>query len=304
MTEEIEIVDRILKLKEQRDAVILAHNYQIGEVQDIADFVGDSLELSIKASEVKSKVIVFCGVRFMAETAKILNPSKTVLLPDDNAGCPMANMIDAKDVLKLREKYPQAVIVCYVNSTAQVKALVDICCTSANAHKIVSALPKDKQIVFIPDKYLGTYVSGITGKEMILWKGYCPIHAFINGLQILELKKEHPKAQVLVHPECKPEVTSIADKVLSTGGMLKFAGESSAEEFIIGTEVGIIHRLSKQNPSKIFYAAQKNAKCLDMKIINLKKIMLALEENIFEITLPEDIIRKAKASLERMKEYV
>jgi len=304
MNTNLEIINTISKLRKEKDAIILAHNYQINEVQDIADYVGDSLELSIRASEIKNKVIVFCGVRFMAETAKILNPSKTVLTPDKSAGCPMANMITAKDVIELRKAHPGAIVVCYVNSTAEVKANVDICCTSANAVKVVNSLPADKEIIFIPDKYLGSYVSSQTKRNLILWHGYCPTHVLINTNTILQIKKEHPNAEVLVHPECTPEVINIADKVLSTGGMLKYVQESQSNEFIIGTEIGIIYRLQKQNPKKMFYPAQKNTICPNMKLINLEKIMWSLEDNTYEINLSDEIIKKARASLEKMKECV
>lgn len=304
MNTSIKIIEEINRLKKEKDAIILAHNYQIGEVQDIADYVGDSLGLSIKASEVNNKVIVFCGVRFMAETAKILNPLKTVLLPDKSAGCPMADMITAQDVIELKEKHPGAIVVCYVNSTAEVKANVDICCTSANAVQVVNSLPKDKEIIFIPDKHLGSYVESQTGRKMILWNGYCPTHAFIDAKSIIKMKKEHPEAEVLVHPECNSEVIKTADQVLSTGGMLEYARQSSGREFIIGTEIGIIYRLKKQNPRKIFYPANNNIICPNMKLINLEKIMWSLEDNVYEINLPDNIIKKARLSLERMKEFV
>jgi quinolinate synthase len=304
MNTNTKIIEEIKRLKREKDAIILAHNYQIGEVQDIADYVGDSLGLSIKASEVNNKVIVFCGVRFMAETAKILNPLKTVLLPDKNAGCPMADMITAKDIIELKEKHPGAIVVCYVNSTAEVKANVDICCTSANAVQVVNSLPKDKEIIFIPDKYLASYVESQTGRKMILWHGYCPTHAFIDAKSIIKIKKEHPGAEVLVHPECNPEVIKTADKVLSTGGMLEYARKTSGREFIIGTEIGVIYRLEKQNPGKTFYPANNNIICPNMKLINLEKIMWSLEDNVYEINLPDDIIKKARLSLERMKEFV
>ena len=304
MNTSIKIIEEINRLKKERDAIILAHNYQIGEVQDIADYVGDSLGLSIKASEVNNKVIVFCGVRFMAETAKILNPLKTVLLPDKSAGCPMADMITARDVIELKEKHPGAIVVCYVNSTAEVKANVDICCTSANAVQVVNSLPKDKEIIFIPDKHLGSYVESQTGRKMILWNGYCPTHAFIDAKSVIKMKKEHPEAEVLVHPECNCEVIKTADQVLSTGGMLEYARQSSGREFIIGTEIGVIYRLKKQNPGKIFYPANKNIICPNMKLINLEKIMWSLEDNVYEINLPGNIIKKARLSLERMKEFV
>jgi quinolinate synthase len=304
MNTSIKIIEEINRLKKEKDAIILAHNYQIGEVQDIADYVGDSLGLSIKASEVNNKVIVFCGVRFMAETAKILNPLKTVLLPDKSAGCPMADMITARDVIELKEKHPGAIVVCYVNSTAEVKANVDICCTSANAVQVVNSLTEDKEIIFIPDKHLGSYVESQTGRKMILWNGYCPTHAFIDAKSVIKMKKEHPEAEVLVHPECNSEVIKTADQVLSTGGMLEYARQSSGREFIIGTEIGIIYRLKKQNPGKIFYPANNNIICPNMKLINLEKIMWSLEDNVYEINLPGNIIKKARLSLERMKEFV
>ncbi|MCX6346457.1 MAG: quinolinate synthase NadA [Actinobacteria bacterium] len=304
MNTSIKIIEEINRLKKEKDAIILAHNYQIGEVQDIADYVGDSLGLSIKASEVNNKVIVFCGVRFMAETAKILNPLKTVLLPDKSAGCPMADMITAQDVIELKEKHPGAIVVCYVNSTAEVKANVDICCTSANAVQVVNSLTEDKEIIFIPDKHLGSYVESQTGRKMILWNGYCPTHAFIDAKSVIKMKKEHPEAEVLVHPECNSEVIKTADQVLSTGGMLEYARQSSGREFIIGTEIGIIYRLKKQNPGKIFYPANNNIICPNMKLINLEKIMWSLEDNVYEINLPGNIIKKARLSLERMKEFV
>lgn len=296
----IDIIDRILKLKRDRNAVILAHNYQIDEVQDIADFVGDSLQLSIEASKTKASLIVFCGVHFMAETAKIISPDKKVLIPDKSAGCPMADMITYKDLIKLKKENPEAVVVCYVNSTAEVKSLSDICCTSSNAVNIVNSIPEDKQIIFIPDKYLGNYVQSKTGREMILWNGYCPTHVMINTKTIIEFKKEHLDALVLVHPECTPDVTGIADEVLSTGQMLSFARQSDRKEFIIGTEIGILHRLKKENPDKIFYPALNHAVCPNMKLINNEKILWALEEDKDEINLPGEIIEKARLSIERM----
>ena len=229
MNKNISIQDRIVKLKTEKNAVILAHNYQIDEVQDIADFVGDSLQLSQEAAKIKSSIIVFCGVHFMAETAKIISPQRKVLLPDENAGCPMADMITDKELAEFKAKYPGAVVVCYVNTSASVKALSDICCTSSNAVKVVNSIPKDKQIIFIPDKYLGSYVQKQTGREMILWNGYCPTHARISVKSLSALKKEHPLAVSLVHPECSPDVADFADKVLSTGQMLNFVKQSAAK---------------------------------------------------------------------------
>ena len=300
MNKNIDLIDRIIKLKTEKNAVILAHNYQIAEVQDIADFVGDSLQLSIEASKTKSDMIVFCGVHFMAETAKIISPGKKVLIPDINAGCPMADMITEKDLIELKSKHPGAVVVCYVNSTAGVKALSDICCTSSNAAKVVNSIPADKKIIFIPDKYLASYVIKQTKRDMILWNGYCPTHVMIGVKNIIAIKKDHLDAVILAHPECTPDVTEIADKVLSTGQMLSYVKESDKNEFIIGTEIGIIHRLQKENPGKIFYPAQNLAVCPNMKLINIEKILWSLEEEDFEITLPKNIIESAKSSIEKM----
>ncbi|MDZ7837060.1 MAG: quinolinate synthase NadA [Actinomycetota bacterium] len=300
MNAKLELSTRIAKLKKEKNAVILAHNYQIGEVQDIADFVGDSLQLSIKAAETKSDIIVFCGVKFMAETAKILSPDRMVLLPDQYSGCPMADMINAGQLKELKQKYPEAVVVCYVNSTAEVKALSDICCTSSNAVKIINSIDKHKQIIFIPDKYLGSYVQRKTGREMVLWNGYCPTHVTISAKHIVQLKKEHLDAAVIVHPEAPPDVIDVADKVASTGGMLEYVKNSSGKEFIIGTEIGIIHRMKKENPKKIFYPASPRTICPNMKLINLEKIYWALEEEQYQIKLSRDIIEKARGAIDRM----
>jgi quinolinate synthase len=294
------LADRIQVLKEEKDAIILAHNYQVGEVQDIADFVGDSLQLSIEASKVTNSIIVFCGVHFMAETAKILNPDKMVLLPDSNAGCPMADMITADQLRELKEKHPGAVVICYVNSTAEVKALSDICCTSSNAIKVVESVPEDKDIIFIPDKYLGSYIQGKTGRKMIFWNGYCPTHIRINAKQIIELKKKHLDAEVIVHPENTPEVIEVADRVESTGGMLKYMKDSDNKSFIVGTEVGIIHRLKKESPDKEFIPAFAKAICPNMKLITLEKVLWALEGEETKIEVPEDIAVKAKSAIDRM----
>lgn len=296
------IIDKINELREKKDAVILAHNYQIGEVQDIADFVGDSLQLSIEASQVEKSIIVFCGVHFMAETAKILNPGKKVLLPDENSGCPMADMITAQQLKELKEEHPGAVVVCYVNSSAEVKALSDICCTSSNAVKVIESIPPDNDIIFIPDKYLGSYVQSITGRKMILWNGYCPTHVRINAKNIIELKKENLDAEVVVHPENTPEVIEVADRVESTGGMLRYMKESSNKTFIVGTEIGIIHRLQKENPDKVFIPAMEKAVCPNMKLINLEKVMWSLEEEVTEIIVPQDIAARAKSAIDRMIE--
>jgi quinolinate synthase len=294
------ITEKIEKLKQEKDAVILAHNYQIGEVQDIADFVGDSLQLSIEASKVEKSIIVFCGVHFMAETAKILNPQKKVLLPDENSGCPMADMITADDLEKLKAEHPGAVVICYVNSSAEVKALSDICCTSSNAVKVVESVPPDNEIIFIPDKYLGSYVQSITGRKMILWNGYCPTHVRINAKNIIELKRKHLDAEVVVHPENTPDVIEVADRVESTGGMLRYMKESPNKLFIVGTEIGIIHRLQKENPDKEFIPAMDKAICPNMKLITLDKVMWALEEEETEIIVPDEIALKAKSAIDKM----
>jgi quinolinate synthase len=298
------LVDDILKLKEQRKAIILAHNYQIGEVQDIADFVGDSLDLSQRAAKTEAEVVVFCGVNFMAETAKILSPNKTVLMPDVNAGCAMANMITLRQLKEMKKKYPEAVVVSYVNTTAEIKAESDYCCTSANAVKVVQAIPREKEILFIPDKYLGDYVSGQANRKMILWEGYCPTHRRILAEDILKKKAQYPKAEVLIHPECTPDVIAMADKVLSTSGICRYAKESNSEEFIIGTEIGILHRLKKESPNKKFYPASILSDCPNMKLNNLEKILWSLEDMIYKVEVPPDIAQRAKRSLDKMLEIV
>lgn len=295
--------EKILKLKKERNAIILAHNYQLGEVQDIADFVGDSLQLSQNAAATSAEVIVFCGVHFMAETAAILCPDMTVLLPDTHAGCPMANMINAEKLRKRKQELPGATVVCYVNTTAEVKAESDICCTSANALKIVESLDSD-EILFIPDQYLGHYVSTQTDKKMVFWPGYCPTHIRILPQHIIRLKQEYPHAKVLVHPECRPEVIALADEVLSTGGMCRYAGRADVNKMIIGTELGIIHRLKKENPDKIFIPVSEQAICPNMKLITLEKVLWSLEEMTPQVTVPEPIRIKAKAAVDRMLEIV
>jgi len=294
-----ELIDKILLLKKKRNAVILAHNYQRPEVQDIGDFVGDSLELSRKAAAIDAGTIVFCGVHFMAETASILSPSKVVLLPDAGAGCPMANMITAADLIEKKKEIPGAHVVCYVNSSAAVKAESEICCTSANAVEVVRSVGEG-EIVFVPDQYLGNYVATKLGRPMILWPGYCPTHVRIQPEDILRQKGKHPDALVLVHPECRPEVTAVADEVLSTGGMLRFARQTPANTLIIGTEVGILHRLRKENPGKTFIPATEKAVCPNMKKITLEKVLWALEDMKPEVKVPEDIRVKARSAVDKM----
>ncbi len=291
--------DRINELREERHAIVLAHNYQIGEVQDIADYKGDSLGLSQKAAESDADVIVFCGVDFMAESAAILCPDKTVLLPELSAKCPMAAMITAESLCAEKEKHPGAVVVCYVNTTADVKAESDICCTSSNAIKVVNSLEED-EIIFVPDKNLALYVAAYTDKKIIPWEGYCPSHHFILKSEVLSVKARRPEAEILVHPECGPEVIEIADKALSTDGMIQYAKKSKAEEFIIGTETGILYRLRKENPDKRFYPASDHAICPGMKVNTLDKIVSALENMEHKIIIPEGVRVRAKQALDRM----
>lgn len=294
------IIDKIKELKKKRNAIILAHNYQRGEVQDIADYTGDSLGLSQQAAKTAAEMIVFCGVHFMAETASILCPGKLVVLPDENAGCPMANMITRKELILKKKEYPGAKVVCYVNSTAAVKAESDICCTSSNAIKIVSSFPKEQEILFVPDKSLGGYVSKQLNRPMILWEGYCPTHHRILAEHIVEAKKEHPQAKIVVHPECTPDVIELADHVASTTGIAKYCRESGAGKFIIGTEIGLLHRLKKENPQKIFFAVTPLSDCPNMKLINLEKILWALEDLVYEVKVAEDIAQKAHSAIRKM----
>jgi quinolinate synthase len=295
-----ELLDNIETLKAQRNAVILAHNYQPGPIQDIADFTGDSLGLSVQAAQTDADVIVFCGVLFMAETAAILSPEKTVLLPDKYAGCPMADMIDAEQLKTLKAEHPDALVVCYVNSTAEVKALSDYCCTSGNALELVKTLPQDREIIFVPDKNLGGFIVERTGREMILWPGYCSTHVRITTEDVHATRQEYPEAIVLAHPECNPDVRAMADELLSTGQMLKYAKTSNAAEFIMATEKGIIHSLKKQNPNKQFYPVTEKAICPNMKKISLEKVAWALEDMQYQITVPEPVRSEAKRSLDRM----
>jgi quinolinate synthase len=294
-----DINDEIQRLKKQRNAVILVHNYQRPEVQDIADFLGDSLELSQRAAQTRADVIVFCGVHFMAETAYIINPRRTVLLPEPESGCPMADMITVDALIAKKKELPGVTVVCYVNSTAAVKAESDVCCTSANAVKVVKSL-KEKDILFVPDQYLGQWVSDKTGKHMHLWPGFCPTHMRILTEDILREKQLHPDALALVHPECRTETKAVADEVMSTGGMIRFARESKAKEFIIGTETGIIYRLKKENPGKNFYPASEKAVCPNMKRITLEKVLWSLQEMEHKITVPEEIRVRALNAVERM----
>ncbi len=296
------VKERINLLRREKNAVILVHNYQLGEVQDIADFVGDSLELSMKAANISADIILFCGVKFMAETAKILSPDKTVLLPVFEAGCPMADMADVDSLRQLKKEHPGAVTVCYVNSTAEVKTECDLCCTSANATRIINSIPEDKEIIFLPDKNLGANVAKETGRKMILWEGYCPTHMRITPEMIERKKAEFPDALLIVHPECRPEIVALADQQLSTGGMVKFVKETAAETIIVGTELGMIHRLQKEAPEKKFIALSEQAVCMNMKMINLTDVLQALENNQTEISLEQATIERAALPIRRMLE--
>lgn len=294
-----ELIKKILELKDKRKAVILSHNYQRPEVQDIGDFVGDSLELSRAAAKTDAQVIVFCGVHFMAETASILSPDRVVLLPDAGAGCPMAEMITSKDLIEKKGELPGVHVVCYVNSSAAVKAESEICCTSSNAVEVVKSVDQG-EILFVPDQYLGHYVSTKVNRHMILWNGFCPTHAKIQPEDITSQKERYPGSIALVHPECRPEVIAVADEVLSTGGMIRFARQTETNVLIIGTETGILHRLSKENPDKTFIPATKKALCPNMKKITLEKIVWALEDMKPEIRVPEDIRIRAKSAVDKM----
>ena len=297
------IEEEIQALKRKRNAVVLAHNYQTGDIQDVADFTGDSLGLAQKAQKIDADVIVFSGVLFMAETVSILCPDKTVLVPDLEAGCSLAAMIQPEDVRKWKTEHPNGLVVAYVNTTADVKAEADYCCTSSNAVKVVESLPKDREILFIPDFYLGSYVQMKTGRNNItLWKGYCHVHVMIQAERIARLKKEHPKAELIMHPECGCLTKSMqyADQILSTEGMVQYVRRSSASEFIVATETGILHKMKKENPEKTFIPVTEQAVCNYMKQNTLEKIVLSLERMQYEIKVPDQVRQRAFLPIERM----
>ena len=299
MEENRSLGEQIQALKEERDAVILAHNYQIGQVQDIADLVGDSLELSRAAASMDCMVIIFCGVDFMAETAAILSPEKKVILPAPDACCPMAEMVTAGEIQLLRERYPDAAVVAYVNTTAEVKAESDICCTSANAVKVVESLDED-QVIFVPDRNLALYVARSSKKEILPWEGFCIVHDRFTPADVRAARKKHPGALVIVHPECRPEVIDLADGVFSTSGIIRRACTGAGKEFIIGTEVGILHRLGQECPGKRCYPLSEKAICVNMKKTDLRMVYNALERLEPHITVPEDIARRARKAIGRM----
>lgn len=299
-----ELLQQIGRLKKEREAVILAHNYQPPEIQDLADFTGDSLELSMIAAKTPAKVIVFCGVQFMGETAAILSPDKTVLLPVLEAGCTLADYATAEQLREAKKKHPNAVVVTYVNSSAEVKAETDICCTSANAIQIVESIEGNRPILFVSDYNLGHYAAKKTGKNIILWNGCCPTHALLSPFAIAKAKKKWTEAQVIMHPECKPETLELADFVGSTSGMLKYAKSQPAGAFfIVGTEVGLLHRLQKENPDKTFHPASDYLICPMMKMTTLKNVKDSLEKMQYVVKVPAEIRLKAKAAVDAMLQY-
>ncbi len=310
VVEHLEIAQEIKKLKAEKNAVILAHNYQLPEVQDIADFIGDSLGLSQAAAKTDADLIVFCGVHFMAETASIICPEKRVLLPDLEAGCSLAATINAEQLRAWKAEHPNAVVVAYVNTTAEVKAESDYCCTSTNALKVIQAIPPDKEILFLPDMFLGAYIQKVTGRKMHIWPGECHVHAGIRPRDIDAMRAAHPQAELLVHPECGCSSSCMYYQatgdlkgevhILSTEGMVKHARQSPATEFIVATEIGILHRLKKETSGKTFYPANERAICEYMKKITLDKVLRSLREEIYEIRVPEPTASKARRAIERM----
>ncbi|GIO03289.1 quinolinate synthetase [Brevibacillus halotolerans] len=296
-----ELRERLFQLKKERNAIILAHFYQRPEIQEVADFIGDSFGLAQKAKETEADVILFCGVHFMGESAKILNPNKTVIIPDERAGCPMADMVNVEGLRKVKAQHPNAKVVAYINTSADVKAETHICCTSSNAQRVIESVDSD-EIIWVPDKNLGHYVSQFTNKKMIIWEGYCNTHDQLSVQDIMLMKAEHPEALVVVHPECRSEIVALADYVGSTTGILKFCKESNQKEFIIGTEDGTRYMLEKESPTKQFYFASKYLVCPNMKVNTLKKCVEALETLKPQIYVPEHVANAARASLERMLE--
>jgi quinolinate synthase len=295
------LIKRIRAIKTRNNAVILAHTYQPAEIQDAADFVGDSYGLSVEATRTSASTIVFCGVMFMAETAAILNSEKTVIIPEPRAGCPMADMIRPADLIRLKQQHPDHVVICYVNSTAEIKALSDICCTSSNAVKIVRSVPQNKGIIFVPDKYLGSFVRQKTGRDMVLWNGFCPTHAKIRPEMILTARSQHPRAKVMIHPEAPDASRQMADEVLSTGGMCEFAARDPSEEFIVATEKGILHTLAVRNPQKRFYPLNEDISCPNMKMTNLNLVIKSLEGKAGKkVIVDAAVAEKAYLALKRM----
>ncbi len=301
MSDTKKLIEQINQLKKEKNAILLVHNYQRPEIYEVADFIGDSLELSRKASQTNADTIVFCGVKFMAETAKILSPTKNVILPNIEAGCSLSDMVTAKQVAELRAKFPNAAVVSYVNTNADVKAVSDICCTSANAVKVVNSLPNE-EIIFLPDKNLGHYVQQHSNKTIHLWAGFCSVHQDLKQEDLISFKKEHPKAKIIAHPECQDDILEVADFVCSTGGMAKFAEMDGSEEFIVVTECGMTDKLRQDVPSKQFLSFCNL--CSYMKATTLESVLTALQENKHQIILDEEMMNKARKSIVRMLEVV
>jgi len=305
-----ELIDGIKQLKEERNAVILAHNYMVPEVQDIADYIGDSLGLSHQAAETEADVIVFCGVHFMAETASIISPDKKVLIPDLDAGCSLADSITVEELRDWKAQYPDAVTVTYINTTAAVKAECDYCCTSSNAVDVINSIPEEKEILFLPDKFLGSYIEMVTGRELNIWDGACHVHEKIGELNLSEKQKEYPDAEILIHPECGCSTSCMMKSAMyfdckdghihSTSGMLNRAQESDAEEFVVATETGILHRMRKENPGKKFYPANENSVCEYMKMITLEKLYDSLKNDQHEVKVSGELAERAHLPIERM----
>lgn len=306
---DIDYVEEIKRLKKEKNAVILAHYYQEPAIQDIADFVGDSLQLSYKAAEVDADLIVFAGVHFMAETAKILNPKKKVILPDFNAGCSLAESCEAKDLAALKAKHPDHIVITYVNTSAEVKAISDICCTSSNAKKIVDSVPLDQPIIFAPDKNLGAWIQKETGREMLLWDGACIVHEAFSIDKLLNTYKAHPSAKIIAHPESEDHILKMAEYIGSTSGLINYAKNSPAKEFIVATEAGILHEMQKEVPNKTLIPAPAHedntcacSECPYMKMNTMKKLYLCMEYEMPEVNVPEDIQKKALIPIQRMLE--
>ncbi|MGE4596202.1 MAG: quinolinate synthase NadA [Nitrososphaerales archaeon] len=310
-TSEINFREAINELREEKNALILSHNYQIPEIQDLADVVGDSLNLSLQALKSDKDLIVFCGVTFMAETASILAPNKKVVIPDLKAGCSLADTINVQQLREWKDKHPNAVVISYINTSAAIKAESDYCCTSSNAVKVVKEIPQNKEILFLPDLFLGAYIENMTGRKMHIWPGECHVHAKLTANEINTMKNDFPDADFLVHPECgcvsnilyelsEGNIKNDNTKILSTDGMIKYANQSNAKEFVVATETGILHQLQKQNPEKKFHPVKDDAVCEYMKMITLEKLYRSINEEIYEVKVPEEIAKRAIKPITRM----